>query len=362
MKDVHRPADAGASRDARPNPLVQLVLARLREFTRQLEAVFWVYVFPVIMMVALGIAFRSRNVDTFDVDVVDGPLANSIRAALEADERFQVQVGDERTSHRRLRGGKTDVVVAARSTPNVMHEYFYDPTKPGSLLARDTARDVLQRAAGRVDIIKSHDHELTEPGGRYIDFLVPGLIGMGLMGGGLWGVGFAIVDLRIRKLLKRYLATPMKKSHFLGAMMISRLLFTVTECVFVLIVARLLFGVVNHGSYWSVSILITLGAIEFAGIGLLVASRAQTLETVSGLMNLVMLPMWIASGIFYSIERFPSFVQPILKVLPLTPLIDGLRSVMQDGASLGTLWLEIVICIAWGIISFLLALRWFRWS
>ena len=181
---------------------------------------------------------------------------------------------------------------------------------------------------------------------------------MGLMGGGMWGVGFAIVNLRIRKLLKRYLATPMKRSHFLGSMMISRLLFTVTEVLILVLGARWLFGVVNHGSFLAVALLVILGACQFGGMGLLIASRAETTETVSGLMNLVMLPMWIGSGVFYSVERFPAVLQMVLNTLPLTPLIYSLRSVMQDGASLLSLLPQIGLISLWTIVTFALAMRW----
>ena len=344
------------------HPLVQLVRARVMEFLRQPEAVFWVYVFPLLMMVALGIAFRNRPVENFEVDVVDGPQAERIAELLRADERFVVHVTRKSAARQRLRTGTADVIIAAAESAGSAYEYYYDPTRPGSLLVRNAADDLLQRAAGREDAAPTTDHELSEPGGRYIDFLVPGLIGLGLMGGGLWGVGFATVDLRIRKLLKRYVATPMKRSQFLGSMMISRLLFTVTETALLLAFARFVFGVENYGSSWIVGCLILLGAFEFAGIGLLVASRAETLETVSGLMNLVMLPMWIASGVFYSVERFPEVVQPVLRLLPLTALIDALRAVMQEGAGVTEIGLEVAICVVWSVGTFWLALRWFRWS
>ena len=360
MTDVRRPA--ATRRRVREHPLYQLVAARLREFIRHPEAIFWVYVFPVIMMVALGIAFRSRPVETFKVVLIEGPQAEAIRGSLADGNRFALEIASQEESRRLLRTGKADVVIAAGEGSGPKHDYYFDPTRPGSMLARDAADDVLQRAAGRDDPIDVVNHELTERGGRYIDFLVPGLLGMGLLGGGLWGVGFATVDLRIRKLLKRYVATPMRRGHFLAAMMLSRLVFTVTEIVALLVAARLLFGVINYGSYPAIALLIVLGAFEFAGIGLLVASRAQTLETVSGLMNLVMLPMWIASGIFYSIERFPQSVQPVLKLLPLTPLIDAMRQVMQEGAALSSLGWEIGLCFAWGAVTFALALRWFRWN
>jgi ABC-type multidrug transport system permease subunit len=211
-------------------------------------------------------------------------------------------------------------------------------------------------------VVEIEERTEVEPGGRYIDFLVPGMLGMSLMGGGMWGVGFVTVDMRIRKLLKRFLATPMKKSHFLCGIMLSRLVFMIPEVLFLLVFARLAFGVVIHGSVLSVVLLILLGAGAFAGLGLLVASRARTLEAVSGLMNLAMLPMWVLSGIFFSRERFPDAMQPLISALPLTPLIDSLRAVMLEGVSITALTTSVVSLLAWGLGSFVLALWWFRWS
>jgi ABC-2 type transport system permease protein len=228
-------------------------------------------------------------------------------------------------------------------------------------LARNTVDDALQRAAGRTDVAASGDIEVTEPGARYIDFLVPGLVGMGLMGGGLWGVGFVIVDMRIRKLLKRFLATPMKRYQFLAAIMLSRFLFMLPEIGVLLVFAWLAFDVRIQGSLLTVIFFVFLGAFTFSGVGLLVASRAKTLETVSGLMNLVMLPMWILSGIFFTSDRFPAAAQPFIKALPLTPLINSLRSVMLEGSSLVQLWPQAVILAVWGLMTSVLALRWFRW-
>jgi ABC-2 type transport system permease protein len=346
----------------RYHPLVSLVVARMREFLREPEAVFWVYVFPLVMVVALGVAFRNRPVDNFRVAVQQGTRAETVCAALNADPRFRATVSDAQASRLNLRTGRVDLIVAVAATAPDQYAYAFDPTKAASVLARNAADDLLQRKAGRQDLVAVQDHEVDEPGGRYIDFLVPGLLGMGLMGGGLWGVGFAIVDMRIRKLLKRYLATPMRRSHFLAALIVSRLLFTLPEVVLVLVFSRVVFGVTSAGSYLAIGLLILLGALTFSGIGLLVASRAQTIETVSGLMNAVMLPMWIGSGIFFSTDRFPDAVQPLLRLLPLTPLIHALRSVMLEGTSLLALGLDLTILVAWGGVTFALALRWFRWS
>ncbi len=308
-----------ANTSPRYRPLSQLVLARLREFYREPEAVFWVYGFPILMVVALGIAFRNKPIEKIRLDVVapDRAAAERISALLDKGEpgkTYLPTICDFETARLHLRSGKSDLIVrvVSRADREVSKtelpprlEYFFDPSRPESMLARNSVDNLLQRAAGRSDPIAKVDRELDEPGGRYIDFLVPGMLGMSLMGGGLWGVGYVTVDMRIRKLLKRFLATPMKKSHFLAGIMISRLLFMVPEVLVLLVFAWLAFGVKIYGSVFVVILLILLGAGMFAGIGLLVASRAKTLETVSGLMNLVMLPMWVLSGIFFSPDAFP---------------------------------------------------------
>jgi ABC-type multidrug transport system permease subunit len=349
----------------RYSPLGQLVLARLREFYREPEAIFWVYGFPILTVVALGLAFRNKPIERVTVDVQENSSnaagVSFVQKALKQDEKFVARVGDEEACRLRLRTGKTDLVVVPADSGQGC-EYVFDPTRPEGLLARGKVDDALQRAAKRQDVLSTKDHELEEPGGRYIDFLVPGLLGMSLMGGGLWGVGFAIVDMRLRKVLKRFLATPMRKSDFLVAMLISRLLFLVPEVFVLLLFARLAFGVVIQGSLLALAFLILLGALMFAGIGLLVASRAKTLEAVSGLMNLIMLPMWVLSGIFFSAERFPDAMQPVVQALPLTQLINALRSVSIEGATLVSQWQPIAIMAAWGGVSFGLALKWFRWN
>lgn len=344
--------------------LGQLVLARLREFYREWEAVFWVYGFPILMTGALGIAFRETAEPQYRVDVT-GPQAAAVVAVLgkaktdQGQERFIVTVEDADAARQRLKAGKTDVVVTATSD---RYDYELVPTRPESKVARDEVNDVLQKEAGRKEVVANESKAMTERGGRYIDFLVPGLLGMGLMGGGMWGLGFVTVDMRIRKLLKRFLATPMSKVDFLAALMISRLLFMIPEVLVLLVFARLAFKVTIAGSVGAVLALILLGAFSFAGLGLLIACRARTMEAVSGLMNLAMLPMWVFSGVFFSSERFPEFLQPVIQVLPLTAMNNALRAVMLDGASLGSQWAEILLLAAWGGVSFVLALRFFRWN
>jgi len=340
------------------SPFFQLLFARLREWKREPEVIFWVFGFPVLLAVGLGIAFRNKPADETAVGVVDGPGAQEIVAALPKESGFRVQVVSGQSAAQSLRLGKIAIVVA----PGSPREYRFDPTRPDSVLARERVDDALQRAAGRKDPVATGDALVTEPGARYIDFLIPGLLGMNIMSGSMWGVGFVLVDMRSRKLLKRLIATPMRRSQFLGAMMASRVLMVFVEMGLLLALGWIAFGMIVQGSIWIVAVLSMLGAFVFSGLGLLVASRAKKIETVSGLMNLVMLPMFVLSGIFFSSDRFPDSVQPYVRALPLTALNDALRAVVLEGADLPSQAGRIGLLAVWGGVTFLLALRMFRWT
>jgi ABC-2 type transport system permease protein len=346
----------------RYTPLIQLTLARLREFYREPAAVFWVYGFPLIMAVVLGIAFREKPVQKIIVDVREdagSPEAVvALKERLAKDEQIEMHgvSGDEWMD--RLRSGKTDLVVAP--TVGGGFEIWDEPNRSETVLARHAVESLLTRQVAATAPAYS-EHHLEETGRRYIDFLIPGLLGMNLMGGGLWGVGFVLADMRIRKLLKRFMATPMRRSDFMLSVMFSRMLFTIPEVLVLLLFAWLVFDVKNHGSLGALVFLIVLGAASFGGLGLLVASRAKTIESVSGLMNLVMLPMWLLSGVFFPSDRFPDAAQPVIQVLPLTAMNNALRALMLEGKSLTQLGFEIGVLAAWGVIPFVIALKIFRW-
>lgn len=361
-----------------PSAFHQLVRSRFLEFCREPEAIFWVYGFPVLMVLSLGIAYRDKPIERLRVDVVEGPSAAADSRLLSADETgLRAEVAGRSAAVERLRIGRSDLVVeredgamdATEATENAGGSaagggvrYRFDASRPESVLARDRARDALERAAGRRDVLAARDEPLDAPGGRYIDFLVPGLMALSLMGGGLWGVGFVAVELRIRKLLKRFIATPMRRWQFLLSIMVSRMLFMIPEMVLLVLFSRWAFGVRIFGSPWALAVLVLFGATCFSGIGLLVASRAKTMEAVSGALNLIMLPMWLGSGAFFSRERYPEALQPLLRAMPLTPLVDALRGVMLEGRTLVGCREEIAILGAWGLVSFAVALRIFRWQ
>ena len=341
------------------NAFAQLVLANVRSYLRQPEAIFWTYGFPFIMVVGLGLAFNSNTEVQSSFTVTREAAAHPIVEALEQDERFVIEVLRQDEALERLRRNRTPFVVSVDASGDF--EYFFDPTNPGGTAARTVVDDAIQRAAGREDTVRSNDRRTDAPGSRYVDFLVPGLIGMNLMGAGMWGIGFNTVDLRMKNMLKRMVATPMRRGHFLVALVGSRVVFFIPEMFFLLIAAKLLFGVPIAGSYGSVILIALLGSVTFAGVGLLVASRAKTIETISGLMNLVMIPMWLCSGIFFSSERFPELVQPFIQALPLTQVINALRAVILVGEPLASQASALGILCAWCVVSYLLALRIFRW-
>jgi len=343
------------SNDARPSALLQLVLARWRSFYREPGVLFWSFGFPIVLAIALGIAFRNDAPEPVRVAVTGSDAAGLTEALAGAD------IDARRFGHEpariALRTGRVDLVVEAGDPP----AYLFDPTRLEGRHARALVDARLQRAAGRVDALTATDTPVTEPGSRYIDFLVPGLLGTGLMQGGLWGVGYVIVEMRTRRLMKRLIATPMKKFDFLLAFVIARALFLLVELPVLLGFAALVFEVPINGSLALLAVLATLGAISFAGLGLLVASRAENIQTASGLINVVSMPMLITSGTFFSSAKFPDVVQPVIQLLPLTALNDALRAVMLDGKGLGGITVELAILCGWCAVSFGVALRIFRW-
>ena len=337
--------------------MFQLALARMREFYREPEAVFWVFGFPIVLAFALGLAFRNTGPGKLQVGVAAGPGDSALVAVLRSSPRLIATVLDSATARTRLRTGRIALLVI----PGDPLVYRYDTTRTESGLARLQVDEVVQSARGRKDVASVRDDRVVAPGSRYIDFLIPGLLGMNLLGSGIWGVGFSVVQARQKKLLKRYMATPMKRSHYLLSFILSRLVFLIVEIGFLVGFGWLMFGVAVRGSLATLGGVAILGAFSFAGLGLLVASRARTIEGVSGLMNLVMLPMWILSGTFFSYSRFPDAMIPFVKALPLTALNDALRAVMIDGAALATLSAPLAIVIGWGAVSFVIALKIFRW-
>jgi ABC-type multidrug transport system permease subunit len=339
--------------------LRQLTRTRIVLFLREPEAVFWVVIFPVVLAFVLSIAFKGRAVGDARVGILEEAAAQPWVATLRAAGGIEVVLFPTRAAaERKLRSGALVALVEAGEPLTVR----YDPSRAEAELARLRIEAAVQRPAGGAQPARVATLHVTEHGSRYIDFLVPGLLGMNLMSTGMWGTAFAIVDWRQKKLLKRLVVTPMRRTSFLFAQMLSRFAFLVLEVSVIVAFGVLALDVPFRGSLVGFALLCVLGALSFSGLGLLVASRSQTVEGVSGLMNFVMMPMWLFSGIFFSYENFPRMFQPFIRLLPLTALNDGLRALMLEGDRLGSLLPETGLLVAWTLAAFFVALRVFRWQ
>jgi ABC-2 type transport system permease protein len=361
--------NASARRNRRWSGYLHLLWVRIIELRREPEVVFWVFVFPILLAAGLGLAFRDKPAGITWVAVIDGTGAQKTLAMLQnssernstkKDSAIRATVLPRDAALKAFHFGKYDLAVDAN--PDGSYTYYYDPARPESVLARAEVDATMQAAAGRKDALTTSAQSSSEPGSRYIDFLIPGLLGMNLMNSGLWGVGFAVVEYRQRKLLKRFVATPMRHSDFLLALISSRLILMVVEVVLLLGFGVLVFHLRVQGAILSILLIASLGAVTFGGVGLLTACRAQKIESVSGLINVVMMPMWIFCGVFFSYQKFPAIAQPFIKVLPLAALNDALRATIIQGASLSSQTARLLVLAVWGGLSFVLALRWFRWT
>jgi len=334
--------------------LFQLTWTRFRLILREPEAIFWIFIFPILLAAGLGIAFRNRPADVLPVGATTAQMAQ----ALNAGGGLRTAVVNEAEGVHQLATGA--IVLLAVGEPQGVR-YEYDDTNPDGRAARLLADRALEVAAGRRDPLPAADRLVHETGSRYIDFVIPGLLGMNLMGSAMWGLGFSIVEARQKKLLKRMVASPMPRWQYLLSFLLSRLTMLVIEVAVFLSFARVAFGVPFRGSLWQLGVLCVLTSLAFSALGLLVASRARTMEAVSGLMNLAMLPMWILSGVFFSAARFPAVVQPFVRALPLTAAIDAMRGNMLQGLGLGQMLGPVAILLAWFVVPFGVSLKIFRW-
>jgi ABC-type multidrug transport system permease subunit len=349
--------DRGGAR----HPLVELTLARLRELVREPEILFWAFVFPVVMSVALAVAFPGQGSREVRVGIVSGSgdtsSADAIRRALADADGVAVRELTDAEQARALRQGDVHVVVIPTTPPT----YRFDPEQDGSRVARLVVDDLLKRAGGRPDLWTAREEPVIVAGSRYIDWLIPGIVGMNIMSTGMWGIGFSIVHARLRKLLKRLVASPMRKREYLLAHMFARMVFLAPEVAAPLAFGAIFLGLPIRGSVGAIAVVSLAGAFAFTGLGLLAASRPRTIEAISGILNMTMLPMWILCGVFFSASNFPPAVQPLIRALPLTALNDALRAVILEGSTLASVSRELVLLAIWAIVPFLLALRLFRW-
>ncbi|MCH2108432.1 MAG: ABC transporter permease [Polyangiaceae bacterium] len=350
------------------HPLLELIRTRLREFYREPAVVFWVFGFPLLMAVGLGIAFRSKPPALPMIAIVgQGPSATALVESSEVESLpYEAKEAQQALQHARVDliviTPENEAAAGAPSDKSGAVSYIFDPLQEKGARARDIANNIIQRSAGRVDPLPSKTTQISEVGNRYIDFLIPGLIGLNLMGSSMWGVGYNLVVARKRKLLRRYAVTPMKRSHFLLAAFCSRLLFLCVELFILVTFGALAFGTKVQGSYLTLALVALASTAAFSGISLLIGARLENTETANGWMNLVQMPMWVFGGAFFSYERFPEWSHWLIELLPLAAVTNSLRLVFSGDATFALLLGPMTVLLAWAILGFGFAKRYFRWQ
>jgi len=341
----------------RPRVLRQVALTMFREFIRSKEAVFWTYAFPVLMAMVLGLAFGTKGNEPSRVAIVESASAAGLLAAFDGAPTIDADVRPRDEADRALRASEVDLVIAG--SPGTWEAWF-DEQRAASRLARFAVEDILSPRERRP---ADHAvHKAATNGDRYIDFLIPGLIGLNLLGAGMWGIGFNLVHLRIKNMMRRLIVAPMEKAEFLLAFLVSRLGLVVLDALVIVAFGMLVFDVPVNGSWFLLIGLIALGAMSTTALGLVVASRPTTTEGVSGIMNLVTLPMWLMGGSFFATSYFPDYFRPLVNAMPLTHINDALRAVMIQGADISTVWPQVAFLAVFTLAGFTIALRIFRWT
>lgn len=327
-----------------------------REFWRSPEALFWTYGFPLLMTVVLGFAFQPKDPEPVPVAVVAAEGSEPLRALLATSPRLAVQSLDEKAADEALARGRVGALVRGTVQDPVVRA---DPTRPDA----DLARLLVDRALARGNEPDRARFEPEDrPGSRYVDFLVPGLVGLNLLGAGMWGVGFQLVQFRTQNLLRRLFVTPMTRGEFLLGFLVSRLLLALPESLVIVLFGTLLWGVPFRGSIVGAAILLVCGALAFSGLGVLVASRAKTIEGVAGLMNVCILPMWLLGGAFFGNERMTGVLRWLADAMPLSWCTSALRDLMLGSAGLADVALPVALLAGFAVGTFAIALRVFRWT
>ena len=378
------------NRLVRFNQLWQLISALFREIIREPGVLFWGILFPILMSLGLGLAFTKKSDVIRKVAIINisdnspmGSESSLVAGFLQNNCEKNGSVGsglwqwkytikDEKLGNsvflfynmkwddaiRFLKRGTINVLLLGK---NDSIEYHFDPMNPDAQLTYLKLSTIVGRGATQPVESSFQIKPLTVTGTRYIDFLVPGLIAMGVMMSSMWGISYGIIEKRSKKLLRRLVATPMKKSHFLIALITVRIFMNFIESLVLFLFALIAFKMTIQGNISALILMFLAGNIAFAGIAVFVSSHTSNTEVGNGLINFVVFPMMVLSGIFFSYQNFPDWSLPVIKNLPLTMLTDGIRSIFNEGAGYNEVMLPIIILLAIGTLFFSVGLKIFKW-
>ncbi len=343
--------------------MIEQIKCRYREFRREPSAFFWVMFMPVLFMIGLGFAFSSPHFETYGIGYIKSsgatPWVETIEATLTKDPQVKLRTETETELQKLMMRGEIALILKIPADQNITYEL--DTANPEAVRAQRHVDDVLQRASGRKDSIGTTVDSIKVEGGRYVDFLIPGLLGLSIMTSSLFGVGMTIVSNRKENLLKRYLATPLRAYEYIISHLFGRMMVLTAEFFAVMITGWLIFHFKVYGSWPSFVLFSILGAGAFTSIALLCAARTKSIPMISGLTNMISLPMMMLSGVFFSKNNFPDWLRHVTNFLPLTALNDGLRKIALEGLSIQNLGFETAVLSAYLIIPALITARLFKW-
>lgn len=327
------------------------------EFWRAPEAVFWTYGFPLLMTVVLGFAFQPSDPAPVPVAVVSGEDASQLSLVLGKNPRLQVEILELAEADAALARGRVSLVVRG---PLGEPSLRSDPVRPEAELARLHAERALRDGSDAWELPRFEPE--TRPGARYVDFLIPGLIGLNLLGAGMWGIGFKLVEYRAQLLLRRLFATPLSRGEFLAGFLLSRLVLAIPESALIALFGIMFWDVPFRGSIAATCVFVLCASLAFSGLGILLASRPRTIEGVAGLINAFLLPMWLLGGVFFSNDRMDGLLGFAASMVPLTWCSDGLRDLMLEPAGFADVAGPMLWLIGFALACYFAALRVFRWT
>jgi len=331
-----------------------LLHVRNLEFLRDCGTFGWNVVLPLVLVLGIAFVFSGEGRPLFKVGVLAPPGVAAAAAAEPHLGRQYVQfiaVDDLPAARLKIERHQLDMLIDVRDPAAL--EYWVNPTSPRGY-ALERMLDGGHPPGWTRAAVSGREV-------RYVDWLVPGVLGMNMMFSCLFGVGYVIVRYRKSGYLKRLYATPLTAFEFLAAQVTSRLMLTLSITIAVFVLTDLLLDFYMLGRWFDLLVIAALGAISMISLGLLVASRVTSEELAGGLLNLLTWPMMLLSGVWFSMEGTPQALQWVAQLLPLTHMLDGARAIMLDGKGLLDLLPQIAALAAISAASLGLGAWWFRW-
>jgi ABC-2 type transport system permease protein len=335
-------------------------MVHFRTFVREPAILFWAVLFPILMAWVLGIAFSNQGDISRTVYVTGSETAegmSGIQSYGEAPGPVMKVKFERHSMEESVRAIKRGIITLFIELKGDSILYHYDPVNTEAHITRLTLERGLTGSRSSTSNIKPLDVQ----GTRYIDFLIPGLISLGIMNSCLWGISWNLIETRMKKLLRRMVATPMKKYIFLTSLMVTRIILGSLETILLIAFAWFYFGTEISGSITAFALVFLSGVLAFTGIGILTASRTDKSEVGNGLINAVTLTMTILSGIFFNYHNFPEWAVSFIQYLPLTILADATRAIFIESATIDDVALPIGILTVTGLVTFAGGLKIFKW-